>query len=268
MIKKLTILIMAMVFAAPAFAGNIPEFDTVAADNLNVFNDLIKDMVVANNENANGILINEFSAFGRERFATSAAGPQNDPCFFGLFGYQSFKAGPWVQNFYQWDIVLQMMPETDLNVNIRDCVLKENERNIWVYAQQTGRFRASNGKLKFIKSASPTILVRAIPGPRQYPGAAPFIMEGRKMPDLNRVCLDGRKYTSKALWEEGIVVRMPDPGVDSVCGGGFVLREGDLIQVRVEVPRNNPVDIYYGPDNVSIKYVGILGLDYTTLNGN
>jgi hypothetical protein len=42
----------------------------------------------------------------------------------------------------------------------------------------------------------------------------------------------------------------------------FVLREGDAMDVQFDIPWDNPVDIYYGPDNVVIKYVGIIGLSY------
>lgn len=267
MIKKLFIFFIALVFTAPAFAGNIPEFDAVGLDSANVFNDLIKDMVVANNINANGWIINDLSAFPRESFNTSAAGPRRNPCFFDLFGYQDYKATPWTQNFFQWDIVLQMQPETDLNVNIRDCILKQNQTDIWFYAQQAGRYRQANEYIRWIKSANPSITVRAIPGPRQFPGAQPFGMTARRMPTLNKICLEDQLYTSKALWEEGLVIEMPEPGQSSRCGGGFVLREGDLISVRVTVPFNNVVDLWYGPDNVVIKYVGILGTDYTTNDG-
>jgi hypothetical protein len=158
-----------------------------------------------------------------------------------------------------------MMPETDLDLNIRDCVLKENQRNIWVYAQQTGRWRQTNGKLVFAKNKNPRVTVKALPGIRQPGAPAPFIMDARRMPGLGLTALDAKLYTSKALWEEGIVMKLPEPGTFNQLGQPvFVLREGDLLAVKIDVPWNNPVDIYYGPDNVVIKYVGIIGMDLTT----
>jgi hypothetical protein len=268
--KKIAILLVALMFTVPAFAGNIPEFDAVGDDSANFFNDFIKEMVVANNIDASGTNLNQNSAFANEAFGTSASGPDPSPCFpVNAAGalYEDYKAGPWFPNFFTWNIVLQMAPETDLDLNIRDCVLKENQRNIWFYAQQTGRWRQSNGMLRFERSMNPRVTVLASPGPRQAGGAAPFIMDARRMPGLGLVALDQQLYTSKALWEEGIVMKMPEPGTFNQLGQPvFVLREGDVINVRFDIPWNNPVDIYYGPDNVVIKYVGIIGMDYTTLD--
>jgi hypothetical protein len=265
MIKKLALFVLFVAFiSAPALAGNIPEFDAVGDDSANFFNDFIKDMVVANNIDASGTVINNFSDFTAESFNTSASGDDPSPCF---PGYADYKAGPWFPNFFAWRIVLQMAPETDLDLNIRDCVLKENNRNIWFYAQQTGRWRASNGRLVFAKNKNPRVSVRALPGIKQPASARPFYMDARTMPQLNLRCLDNQLYTSKALWEEGIVMKLPEPGTRNRCGEDvFVLREGDLLDVRFDIPWDNPVDIYYGTDNVVIKYVGIVGLDLTTLD--
>jgi hypothetical protein len=272
--KKVAILLVALMFTVPAFAGNIPEFDAVGDDSANFFNDFIKDMVVANNVDAGGTQINLFSDFSTvaageiESFNTSAAGPKPSPCFpINAAGalYEDYKAGPWFPNFFEWNIVLQMAPETDLDLNIRDCVLKENERNIWYFAQQTGRWRQSNGRLVFNRSMNPRVTVTVSPGPRQFGAPAPFIMDARRMPGLGLTALNAVLYTSKALWEEGIVMKMPEPGTFNQLGQPvFVLREGDVINVRFDIPWNNPVDIYYGPDNVVIKYVGIIGMDITT----
>jgi hypothetical protein len=265
MIRKLALLFLFVAFVSvPALAGNIPEFDAVGSDSANFFNDFIKQMVVDNNVNAAGTIINDFSDFIGESFVTSAAASRPSPCF---PGYSDRESGPWAPNTYQWRIVLQMMPETDLDLNIRDCVLKENDLPIWQYAQQTGRYRASNGKLVFVKNMNPRVTVTAIPGPSQPAGAVPFIMDARMMPTLKLVALEGVLYTSKALWEEGIVMKMPEPGTLNKLGQPvFVLRQGDMLQVDFEIPWNNPVDIHYGPDNVVIKYVGIIGQDLTTLD--
>lgn len=272
MLKKFALITLAMVFmTVPVLAGNIPEFDTVGDDSANFFNDFIKDSVVANNP------INDDSDFTdvwlphespldgdppAEYFWTSAAAARPDPCFPGYF---SSKAGPWFMNVYKWRIVLQMAPETDLDLNIRDCVLKENQTNIWFYAQQTGRYRKTNGKLVFNKKANPRIEVKAIAGFKNIvPVGTEFWMDARLMPTLRLKCLVDELYTSKALWEESLVLAMPEPGGFNQCGQPvFPLREGDAIYTEVRVPFNNPVDIWYGSDNVSIKYVGIVGLELT-----
>jgi hypothetical protein len=248
MMKKLALLVLFVAFvSAPALAGNIPEFDAVGDDSANFFNDFIKDMVVANNIDAGGTVINNFSDFTPyiytdlepwEYFVTSASGDDPSPCFPGYFDY---KAGPWFPNTYEWRIALQMAPETDLDLNIRDCVLKENMRNIWFYAQQTGRWRQTNGKLVFAKNKNPRVTVLALPGIRQPAAAAPFYMDARRMPGLGLTALLQKLYTSKALWEEGIVMKMPEPGTFNQLGQPvFVLREGDLL-CQFDIPWNNPV---------------------------
>jgi hypothetical protein len=265
MIKKLALLILFVAFiSTPALAGNIPEFDAVGNDSANYFNDFIQQMVAANNIDASGTVINENSDFISESFNTSASADDPSPCF---PGYSDHKAGPWFPNYFQWQIVLQMAPETDLDLMIRDCVLKENQRNIWRYAQQTGRWRQTNGKLVFAKNKNPRVTVLALPGIKQPAGALPFYMDARKMPGLNLVSLQDQLYTTKALWQESIVMKLPEPGTFNRAGQPvFVLREGDLLDVTITIPWNNPVDIYYGPDNVEIKYVGIVGMDLTTLD--
>ena len=272
MFKKLALTTLVMVFlTVPALAGNIPEFDTVGDDSANVFNDAIKDMVVLNNpinldsDFTDVWLPHEFEGIhpAAEYFFTTAAAARPDPCFGDLFDYESSKAGPWFENYYEWRIVLQMAPETDLDLNIRDCVLKENQRNIWFYAQQTGLYRKTNGKLVFKKKANPNITVKAIAGFKNIvPAGTTVYLDARRMPGLGLVCVDEKLYTSKALWEEGLVLAMPEPGGFNQCGEQlFPLREGDAIYTKVQIPFNNPVDIWYGPDNVSIKYVGIIGLE-------
>jgi hypothetical protein len=53
---------------------------------------------------------------------------------------------------------------------------------------------------------------------------------------------------------------MPETGVTNSCGETmFNLKQGDAIQVTVSVPGNNTCDIYYGEDNVVLKYIGIIG---------
>jgi hypothetical protein len=277
MLKKLGILVLFAAFiSAPALAGNTPEFDVVGDDSANFFNDAVKDLVVNSNIQA-GIQINYFSdwtggvpfrypvldvhdlaPYPIQEFFASLGAPQPDSCFDGLNGlpYESYRTSAIIPGVYQWLIVLQMVPESDIDLNIRDCVTKENENNIWVYAQQTGRWRDSNSRLQWRPRLNPLVTVYAVPGPRAAWGFdAPFLMRARKVPTsaLGLVDLDGTvRFTSKALWEEGIVMEMPDATNDN-----FWLREGDMIFVQFLIPRNHPADVRYGVDNVSLKYIGV-----------
>lgn len=257
----------ALLLTTSAFAGNIPEFDAVGDDSANYFavgNSVQYGQVIANNIGPMGALelasyfpYNPLTGYG-ERFINTAGMSFPDPCF---PGYVSALIDVWNEAVYEWDIVLQMKPESDINLNIYDCVLKHNEFNVWQGAEQTGRYRAPWGQLFFIPSANPTVSVVAAPGPNATPGfVAPFVLDARTLPGLVSVPLSQALYTSKALWEEGIVMVLPETGLVNTMGQPvFNLKQGDQIRCTIQVPGNNTADIRYGKDNVILKYIGIIG---------
>lgn len=286
-IKILAVTIM-LFSSAQSFAG-IPEFDAVGQDHKNIFNDAIRNAVVVNNT-SNGLLsgtpINQhsdwfywgaarvgvpghFNNSGREKFwSTGSLGI--DPCYNNLSSsifspfidttntsYQSYYAGPRNTNKFVWDIVLQMKPESDLNIKIRDCVLDGLSFGVPIFeATQTGRFRQSNNSLMFRASMNPLITVEAIVGPKHF---TPFwyIMDYRSMPGLSINSLDHVRYTSKGPWQESITIKMPEDGESTTAGTPTVrLREGDVIRVTIDIPGRNANDIFYGNDNVSVEYIG------------
>ena len=244
-----------LLFSAQGFAGS-PEFDAVGDDSTNFFNDAIRDAVVANNVNGLGVQVNLFSDFFAEGFTTS--GSENpDPCF---PGYTSYYAGPRNTNTYTWRIVLQMKPESDLDIVIRDCVL-QSLGNVYTEATQTGRFRNGDGTLNFVAAANPSIVATVASGPKHNFGS--FTLDSRIMPLLVPVPLTDLvaiTYTSKGVWAESIVVAMPEDGAANTLGEPTVrLREGDVVSVTVNIPGNNPNHIFYGEDNVALEYVGEIG---------
>jgi hypothetical protein len=279
--------------AAPALAGNIPEFDVVGLDSANIFNDAVKQLVIDNNLLPNGDRLNDFSDWTggapirpvlpqppnvnkvpTEWFASTGT-PRPDDCFDGLVDcagnardYTSYATGAIFPGLYQWLIVLQMAPESDIDLNIRDCVTKQNAFDIWFYAQQTGRWRDANSQLQFRPNLNPLVTVWAIPGPRSsFQFNAPFLMDARAVPtpNLQPVTLDGTvRFTSKALWEEGIVMALPTGGQGAIGQQQFLLREGDMMFVQFVIPLNHPADVRYGVDNVSLKYIGVVGLYIAT----
>jgi co-chaperonin GroES (HSP10) len=75
--------------------------------------------------------------------------------------------------------------------------------------------------------------------------------------------MDQQLYTSKALWSEGLVMALPQTGNTNASGQAeYNLKQGDKIYVKVEIPGNNTVDLFYGQDNVILKYIGIIGTWY------
>ena len=300
-IKKILVMFAVLAFmCTPAVAGDQPEYDVVGCDATNYFNDLARN-IVCNNNIKNGLLINEHSdftddcdnpviisqnnllisvcdkVFGAtdfwEYFETNANQNGVDPCF---PGYNSHLATAFNSYFFEWQIVLQKKPQTDLNLSIRDCVLKFNSFTLFGTsplegAEQTGRISMFGmpGSI-WITTANPTITANAYPGPNA-PFVPHFNLDARKLPGLDLVAMDGVFYTSKGLWEETIVLVMPETGVLNAHNGTpmFRLRSGDRIRVRVDIPEDSTANINYGEDNVSINYVGIHGTEYIdTANPN
>jgi hypothetical protein len=283
--------------ATPAFAGNDPEFDAVGCDSTNFFNDWIKYMVVCCNwatmpeggpDAGLSVPVNDYSDWWNcpqkgddavngvdvyEDFDTSAGMLFPDPCFDTVVWipghegpifkhYSSALTDAFNEAIYKWRIILQKKPESDIDLNIVDCVLKHNEFDICQEAEQTGRYMDPQLGRFFVPSANPLITVRAYPGPYATPGfpAEGVTLDARQMPGLGRICLENACYTSKALWEECLVMAMPETGTTNSCGDTmYNLKQGDAIEVTVTIPPNNTVDLYYGPDNVILKYIGIMG---------
>lgn len=260
--KLLLVLIAAAFICTPALAGDRPEFDCVGDDSANFFNDFIKDFVVANNP---WNLASDFTGvvFPQERFIPPVQ-LTPDLCF-GSFGYLSAYTQWHRPARYTYYIVLQMDPQSDLDINIRDCVYKHNSTTIFGAgpfdgADQTGRTFDWLGNPYFDPGANPRITATAIPGPNAvYGWGAPFIMINRTQGGLHLLPFYNLLYTSKALWEEGLVAVMPE-----YCPPRqYPLSAGDIIRVDIDIPPTSTTDIRYGSDNVCIKYVGVTGTIYT-----
>jgi hypothetical protein len=279
--------------STPALAGNKPEYDFVGNDSAAAFVDQVLGAIATYNLDGFKQQINYFSDFTTfpgplfnpsfsivgpakaEFFVQSAGSLFPDPCFkfigvndLGIsthLPYLSALTTTYNQGVYRWRITLQMKPESDINVNIRDCVFKENQTDIWFYADQTGYYRAPWGQLIFVQSANPSIYVYALPGPFATPGfTTPVILDARTMPGLNLVPLFNTLYTTKAFFEEGLVAALPFTGSTNASGQAvFDIHQGDMIDVTITIPFNNTVDIRYGADNVFLKYIGIVGTEYS-----
>jgi hypothetical protein len=270
--KLLPVLFVAMFLATSARAGNYPEFDAVGVDSANFFakNNIAYKMVTDYNKthpvdgkysledysNFTGAIMGKYPY---EKFTASSGQPYKDPCW-GQFN--SVLTTVQRDGTYDWWIVLQMQPESDIDLKIYDCVLKwqraENS-GLWANAEQAGRWRADWGKLYFNPCANPDITVVAYPGP--YAVASfeiPQILDARKMPGLWRTTLDEKWYSPKAHWDESIVIALPETGSYNEKGDvGFQLVQGDIIRVKIQIPGWNTTDIYYGADSVLLKYIGM-----------
>jgi len=276
-------LLQSLLLSVPAFAGDQPEFDTVGDDSSNFFNDAIKQMVIDNNIAANGIPINLASDFTEsfdcgldedddftawEFFDQTAGSLYEDPCFNRIGYYESALTDWWNSGEYEWQIVLQKKPQTDIRLNIVDCVLKHNSfdpfgNTPYSGAEQTGRYTLPWGEPIFVPGANPRVTVTTVPGCYATTPHVPFHMDARTMPGLEVVPLVNALYTSIGIWEDGIVMAMPETGVINQSNEVMArLKQGDRLLVRVEVPGNNSVDIRYGADNVILEYVAVHGTEF------
>jgi hypothetical protein len=117
LLKFIAILSAAALLAAPAWAGNIPEFDAVDCDAWNYFAvaNLVQHVPVINNNVGPFGPVNYYSVFppvfnaagvliDGEYFDTTAGQLFPDPCF---PGYYSALTDAWNQGIYEWWIVLR-----------------------------------------------------------------------------------------------------------------------------------------------------------------
>jgi hypothetical protein len=269
MMKKLLLVLIAAAFiCTPALAGDRPEFDCVGDDSANFFNDFIKDLVVANNPWNLASDFTDPNLYPVPEAFIPPVQPTADLCFRD-FGYLSAYTQWHRPARYTYYIILQMDPQSDLDVNIVDCVSKHNATTIFGAgpfdgADQTGRTFDWLGNPYFDPGANPRVTAQAIPGEYAVFGfAAPFFLTNRTQGGLFLVPFVDLLYTSKALWEEGLVARMPELGAPAPNGVEYPLSAGDIIRIDIDIPPTSTTDIRYGSDNVCIKYVGVTNTIYT-----
>ena len=93
---------------------------------------------------------------------------------------------------------------------------------------------------------------------------AGFYLDARKTPGLESSALVESNYTIQSLSEGNIVLALPRTGYSNVIGQTmYELSQGDLIEVSMDIPYNSTADVRFGSDNVVLKYLGIVGTEYT-----
>jgi hypothetical protein len=96
----------------------------------------------------------------------------------------------------------------------------------------------------------------------------PLYLDSRGLPGLVDIGLQDQFYTSKAHWPEGIVMKLPKTGKTNASGQlEYNLKQGDLVCVKIQVGPATTVDMWYGPESVILKYIGIIGTEYFALGG-
>ena len=265
--KKILIFTLALVFlSAPAFAGNRPEYDAVGNDSQNFFNDFIKEWVDTQNP------WNENSRFFEELFTVNNnLNPplSADVCFDVIPDreYLSVLTTPRRRAVYQWTIVLQMQPATDLMLMLHSCALRTGEDDIWAAGFQSGFYTSQWDQQVFLSQANPRITALALPGPMAQEGfpAAGFNLDTRRHSGLQVAPLEDSLITLQALANESIVIALPSQGGLNALGQTtYSLSQGDRIKVIISIPGDTPVDTRFGKDSASLQYIGRKGTEYTT----
>ena len=247
-----------------------PEFDTVGTDSTNLFTDISRRRISANLKDSAGRLINDYSDFSQEYFLCDAGVPINDPCFSaGGSIYQSVFTPPWSEALYEWRIVLQMKPASDIGLQVAACVLEGDQTDPFKYGAQTGHYRLpwSPEIIHVTPSAVPRVSVRAYPGPRAAAGFPQqgFALDIRRVPDQGlSPGMDVRLFLS-CLNTSHLSLVMPINGeVNSMGETVRELHAGDIISVQLAVPFNNTAGLRLGDENVSLNYLGRAGSAVST----
>jgi hypothetical protein len=303
--KMLAVFFVMALMATPAFAGEQPEYDVVGCDANAYFNSFINEIVCECNQlGGAGLQINKYSNFTDDCDNPFNAPGQLEGCN-PLFasGFWEFWSGPGqaretseicfecpevpttgpagAPDYYtklvgtgnggtfKWQIVIQKKPETDLDLNIHDCVVKMNSQTMYgdaflEGAGQTGWYFAFDDFWVWMVARNPRISIEAVPGVSPVAGfEAPFFMDAKVMPGLGELTIDDVLYTTKALWDETIIIKKPETGEQNVAGDDvYTLRQGDRILITVVVPDTNTVDVRYGMQAMVLKYIGIHGEEF------
>ena len=246
-----------------------PEFDTVGDDSKNFFRDYYQDLVICGELTHPASESIRRAIFQRKLSSAASGSPSTDLCFSTANRtYQSVLTTSLNAAEYVWDITLQMSPLYDMVLNVVACVLESGADDPWTQARATGQFRypwAPNRTL-FVPTSNPGVTVEALPGPFATPGFPQdgFFLDARKLPGLELASLTDRRINLQTLVDQGIVMAVPQTGNTNSTGQtAFALNRGDRIRITLSIPSNNSADIRLGSDNAVLKYIGIIGTEYT-----
>ena len=250
-----------------------PEYDAVGDDSANFFQDQMTGMINDFSRDSQNNRINFDSDFTpQESFSTDAASLVPDPCFANGSGTPQAALTTAFQNAnYTWEVVLQMQPAADIFLQANACVLDSTKEDILTDGRQTGLYRTpwDPDQQVFLKGANPQITVKALPGPNAVQGfpSTGFLMDARKLPGLEMVSLFESPLALQAFINQGVLMAKPKQGASNSAGETmYELMPGDRIQVTISIPANSTADIWLGPENIIIRYLGVVGTEIRASN--
>ena len=203
-------------------------------------------------------------------------------------GNKNSVTGAGSAGWYEWYIRLPKTPEGEINLVLQCGVLKPNTFGLLKYdavslcAAETGerigqgfcaRQEVDPGMNPLIIGALPKITAVAYPGP--YNSFVPFNLTAFRNPGsyspydsatgnlVNGAAgqvLDGSTSTRivlKSCMDKTIVVKLPVTGqVNAALDVETDLEEGDIIYIRMDIPRANTVDIYCHEQSAKVMGIG------------
>ena len=179
--------------------------------------------------------------------------------------------------WYEWVIALPKKPEGEINLEIQCAVLKPDETDILNCAAETGEIVDNNCTRvpgTYLKQAAlPKLTAIAYPGGQNE--FVPFYLTAYKNPSDYKITRAANGYLSnstslqllaggvgarialKACLEKTILIKWPVEGEINAQGQIEAnLEAGDLIKVRMDISKDNTVDVYCGPDSLTIGGIG------------
>jgi hypothetical protein len=247
-----------------------PEIDLVGQDSQYFFrNDWIGQIFI-NGKDTFGSRINDFSAFQSESFSTNAGQATVDTCYSTpARSYFSVLTPTWTEAEYEWEIVLQMKPATDLVLKLNGCVFKTGKNDVWTDGYQTGFYTVpwAPNQPVFVSGVNPRLTVQALPGPMAKEGFSSdgFTLDTRRHSGLQVAPLADSLVTIQTLASESIVIALPAEGGINASGQTMhSLSQGDRIKVVVNIPGNTTADVRFGASGAVLQYIGLKGTEYTT----
>jgi hypothetical protein len=205
-------------------------------------------------------------------------------------GLKSAKTPAGNSGFYEWYIRVPKKPDGEINIVLQCGVVKPNAVAVYQYdaielcAAETGerigagtcvRQEVDPGVSPVISTALPKITAIAYPGPFNV-AFSPFHLTAFKNPSAytltfdavteamsntgNAQILDGSsnaRILLKACMDKTVITKLPVTGQINALGETENdLEAGDLIYVRMDVPRQNTVDIYCHAQSVRVAGIG------------
>ncbi len=215
---------------------------------------------------------------------------------FSFFGEPNARVTAGNSGWYEWYIRLPKKPNGELNLVLQCGVLKPNAFGIYEFdavelcAAETGerveenctREEVNPGTNPVIDAALPTIIAKAYPGLYANPAFGstdgtpivnPFNLTAFRNPgtyaldivpapgiSASTQVLDGSAGTKvllKSCMDKSIVVKLPVTGqLNAANQTEYDLEAGDIIRVRMDIPRAGTTDIYCHAQSLRVMGIG------------